>query len=246
MTMYDVAAAVLAVVTLGWWAVKYFKGEDPNDKIKGVANQGKETFVWLNLDLINGLSINPMLFLLWFGGNILFGNLVALMAGVEWLNTLNAEALVTFPYFALMIFSMAPSFIQWWIESTPPGEDEREINWIYWGGWIFVGIDVFLCVAGYWSYWQMPTDFSLLTSGHLAALAIFVAIAIFCNVYCESALHQTLEELHFTLTGQKREKPKKKEGKPKKKEKKKKKEEEELPTNKQVLAYLAKLSKEES
>ena len=257
MTMYDVAAIVLAVLALGWWVIKYFKGEDPNDKLKGAATKGEDTFLWLNLDLINGLAINPMLLLLWFGGNIFFGNLVALTAGIAWLNTLNGEVIISIPYFVLMGFSMAPSFIQWWIETTPPS-GQRDEDWIYWGGWVFVGIDVFLCVAGYWSYFQMPTDFDLLTWSHFVAGMIFLAIAVFTNVYCESALHVTIEELHFTLTGrrrekvkkkkreEKREKEKKEKEKKEKKEKKKKKgnekkkEEEYLPTDKQLPTYLMK------
>lgn len=194
------AAIVLFVVGCGWWVWQKKRGEDPSEQVASAAEKGAGVLAWLDFRIINGLTINPVLILIWFGGNVWFGNLYALLALIEWFNTLN-DGHVSFPYSILLILATFPSLMQWSLQSrhsehrqaSESQEGELAYDWVDWSTWGLIGFDILFSTFGYWRYWQMPVDFDRLYTEHFIALLLFVGFAYYCNVYAEASLHRSLE-----------------------------------------------------
>lgn len=190
---YTTAGIILALLGVFW--VIYIK--QTGGSVREAVKTGGGVLGKIDMDITSALWLYPIFFVVWFGGNILFGNMVGIQAIIAWLNTLNTTGSFALSPWAIGAIAIAPSSAQWWIKQfTPP------TNKTFWVTWGIVGTDVALNTFGFWTLTQMPTDINTLTLSHWAALALFISLAAFVNVYCENMVHDALSRLILWCKGQ--------------------------------------------
>ncbi|MGB0383648.1 MAG: hypothetical protein ACPGWR_02400, partial [Ardenticatenaceae bacterium] len=193
MDRYTTAGAILVLLGILWAARALYVNRTGGSVIA----ETKILVGWMDMDILSALGLYPVFFIIWFGGNILFGNMVAIQAIINWINTLNTTGSFSISPWAIAAIAIAPSSAQWWIKQfAPPNSKTFVVTWI------IIGTDVALNTFGFWALAHMPTDYSVMNVGHWIVLVVFIALAGFVNVYCENIVHDSLSRLMRWFKGQ--------------------------------------------
>ena len=192
MDRYTVAGIILALLGIMW--VLYIK--QTGGSVHASARRGGAFLAWVDMDVTSALWLYPIFFAVWFGGNIVFGNMVGIQAIIDWINTLNTTGGFTISPWAIFAIAITPSSAQWWIKQFAPASDKT-----YWATWIIIGADVALNTFGFWALTDMPTNIDALSLPHLGILLLFIALAAFVNIYCENMVHDALSRLILWFQG---------------------------------------------
>lgn len=193
MDRYTTAGVILILLGIFWGLYVKQTGGSILDTIK----KGGVFLAWIDMDVTSALWLYPIFFAVWFGGNIVFGNMVAIQAIIDWINSLNTTGSFAISPWATFAIAIAPSSAQWWIKQFAPPNDKT-----YWATWGIIGADVALNTFGFWALADMPTDINALSLPHLGILLLFILLAAFVNVYCENMVHDALSRLILWFKGQ--------------------------------------------
>ncbi|MGB0388519.1 MAG: hypothetical protein ACPGWR_27180 [Ardenticatenaceae bacterium] len=194
---YSIAGLLLLVAGFIWLVYMKRKNDAAGGKGKKSGPRNPVLPNWVDVDLVSGLWIYPLFFVVWFGGNILLGNMVGIQAIINWINTLNTSGTFSLSPWAIAAIGLAPSTAQWWIKQFAPPTDKT-----YWVTWAIIGVDVGLNTFGFWALADMPIHPHNWTPQHMLALLIFGALAAFVNIYCENMVHDALNRLMLWFKGQ--------------------------------------------
>lgn len=196
MDRYTVAGISLVLLGILW--VLYIKqtGGSPAASAHKAGQRGGHFLTWLDMDVASALWMYPLFFVIWLGGNILFGNMIGISAIIEWINTLNTTGSFSLSPWVVGTMALAPSTAQWWLKQFAPPTDKT-----FWATWGLIGIDVALNTFGFWVLADMPLDLFALGVAHIFVLLLFVIVAAFVNIYCENMVHDALSRLMLWFKG---------------------------------------------
>lgn len=109
MDKYTTAGVILTL--LGIFGVMYIK--QTGGSVRAAASTGGGLLGKIDMDITSALWLYPVFFSVWFGGNIVFGNMVAISAIISWINSLNTTGTFEISAWAIGAIAIAPSSAQW-------------------------------------------------------------------------------------------------------------------------------------